>query len=279
MVQRGTKMGYKLIASDLDGTLFNKKGELSKQNYDAIKTLYEIGVYFVPTSGRSYGEMPKVLKENPYIRYYIGSDGSTIYDKKTNTTHSLSLPRELSHFILDKFFEYPVNMMLHADNDSYVDADRHNVDDYKAHNYSENWVNFVFETNKPVGNFKEFAYTKDVESFVTFFKNHNDLLACKDFFGVHPELLVAQSNKYNLEVFWKNAGKGNAVLKLAEILGIDKSETIAVGDSTNDLTMIKAAGLGLAMENAVDELKAVANKVICSNEQHSAKYILENYIK
>jgi len=272
-------MAYRLIASDLDGTLFNTKGQISDENYEAIKTLYNMGVYFVPTSGRSYGEMPKVLKDNPYIRYYIGSDGGTIYDKKTDTTHSLCLPEKLSHFVLDKFFEYPVNMMVHADNNSYVDADMHNADDYRAHNYSESWIEFTFETNIPTKNFKEFAYTKNVELFCTFFKNYNELLECKEFFAKHPELLVAQSHKYNLEVFWKNAGKGNAVLKLAEILGIDQKETIAVGDSTNDLTMIQAAGLGLVMENAVDELKAVADTVICNNDQHSTKYILDNYIK
>lgn len=271
-------MGYKLIASDLDGTLFNKKGEISEQNYAAIKTMYERGIYFVPTSGRSFGEMPKVLKENPYIRYYIGSDGGTIYDKKTNTTHSLTLPKELSHFILDKLFCYPVNIVLHADNASYVDADMHNADDYRAHNYSESWIQLAFETYEPVKNFKEFAYTKDVELFCPFFKNYDEILECKEFFGAHPELLVAQSHKYNLEVFWKNAGKGNALLMLADILGIDRRDTIAVGDSTNDLTMIEAAGLGLAMENAVDELKSIAHTVICSNEQHSAKYILDNYL-
>jgi len=272
-------MGYKLIASDLDGTLFNKKGEISEENANAIKALYEMGVHFVPTSGRSYGEMPKVLKDNPYIRYYIGSDGGTIYDKETDTTYSSCLPRELSRFVLDKLFEYPVSIMLHADNNSYVDADAHSADSYRYHNYSESWIKFVFETNKPVKDFKEFVYTKDVEVLCVFFANYNDLLACKAFFEANPELLVAQSHQYNLEIFWKNAGKGNTALKLAEILGIDQRETISVGDSTNDYTMIKAAGLGLAMENAVDELKTVADKVICSNEQHAIQYILENFIK
>lgn len=271
-------MGYKLVASDLDGTLFNKSGEISEENYNAIKTMHERGFHFVPTSGRSFDEMPKVLKDNPYIRYYIGSDGATIYDKQTDTTHSLALPKELGHFILDKLYKYPVNMMLHADNKSYVDADMHDADIYRTYNYSESWIRFAFETNIPVKNFKEFTYSKDVELFCIFFKNYDELLECKEFFTKHPDLLVAQSHKYNLEVFWKNAGKGNAVLKLAEILGIDKKDTIAVGDSTNDLTMIEAAGLGLAMENAVSELKSIADTIICNNEQHSAKYILENYL-
>jgi len=69
------------------------------------------------------------------------------------------------------------------------------------------------------------------------------------------------------------------LLRLAEILGVDKKATIAVGDSTNDYTMVKMAGLGLAVDNAVEELKQIADKVICNYKEHSAKYILENFIK
>ncbi len=272
-------MGYKIVASDLDGTLFNRKGEISKENYDAIKTMYEMGIHFVPTSGRSYGEMPKVLKENPYIRYYIGSDGATIYDKKTDTTYSTTLPKEQAHKILDKIYSYSINMMVHANNCSYVDADTHTADSYREHNCSENWIKFIFETNEAVPHFKKFTYDTDIEMFCIFFKNYDELLDCKEYFSNNPELLTAQSHKYNFEIFSKNSGKGNAILKLANILGIDKNDTIAVGDSTNDFTMIEKAGLGLAMQNAVDELKAIADTVICSNEQHSAKYILENYLK
>lgn len=272
-------MGYKIIASDLDGTLFNKKGEISEQNAAAIETLYNMGVHFVPSSGRSYYEMPKVLRDNPFIRYYIGSDGSTVYDKKLDKTHSLDIPHPLSDFILDKLFSYQINMMLHADNRSYVDADMHIATVYKSYNYSDSWVEFAFETNIPVKNFKEFCYTKDIDSVCVFFKNYNDLLECKEFFGAHPDLLVAQSHKYNLEIFSKTAGKGNALMLLADILDVDPADTIAVGDSTNDLTMVEAAGLGLAMDNAVDELKVVADQIICNNQEHSAKYILENFIK
>lgn len=272
-------MSYKIVASDLDGTLFNKKGEISEQNAAAIKELYDMGVHFVPSSGRSYQEMPQVLKDNPYIRYYIGSDGSTVYDKETDKTYSLNIPKELCTLILDKLYSYDINMMLHADNRSYVDAAMHDAATYKTYNYSDNWIKFAFETNTPVDNFKEFCYSKAVEMFCVFFKDYNDLLECKEFFGAHPDLLVAQSHKHNLEIFSKNAGKGNALKLLAGILDVDIKDTIAVGDSTNDLTMIKDAGLGLAMDNAVSELKAVADKVICDNNEHSAKYILENFIK
>ena len=81
---------YKLIASDLDGTLFNSKVEVSPQNQKAIKTLHENGVFFAPSSGRTLCEIPEELVNNPYIRFVIYSNGSSIYDKETGETLLLS---------------------------------------------------------------------------------------------------------------------------------------------------------------------------------------------
>ena len=273
-------MPYKIIASDLDGTLFNKQGQLSKENLQAIEEMQQMGVHFVPASGRSFEEMPENVRSCPYIRYYITSDGGTVYDKQTGHTFELAMSRQVSNRVLDVLYRYPVNMMLHADTGSYVDIDYHTEADYFRCNYSVNWKNFVFETNRPIPNFKQFAYSHEaVQQICVFFQNYEDLLTCKDIFEKDRELLVAQSNKNNLEIVSAKAGKGNALLYLADILGIDRRQTIAVGDSTNDFTMVQAAGLGLAMDNAVPELKHIADKIICNNEEHSARYILNHFIK
>ena len=71
---------YKLIASDLDGTLLNEQSRISRENLDAITALTEKGVYFVPSTGRTYTEIPEQITEHPSIRYFIYSNGSVIYD-------------------------------------------------------------------------------------------------------------------------------------------------------------------------------------------------------
>ena len=77
-------MKIKLVACDLDGTLLNDKGEVSRENLDAIKELTERGIYFVPASGRAYAELIPPLSENPYIRYYALSSGANLYDKESD---------------------------------------------------------------------------------------------------------------------------------------------------------------------------------------------------
>jgi len=270
---------YKIIASDLDMTLLNNACEVSPKNWAAIQRMHQLGVHFVPASGRSFEEMPKDLRNCPAIRYYISSDGSVIYDKVTGTSHELALSRELGHEVLDKLYSYPVCIMLHAENRSYVEESTHHADHYRAFHMNQIWVNFALEYDKPISDLKSFAYSlPTIQSFCVFFQNMEDLLECKAWIEQDERLLVAQTDPCNLEIFSARAGKGNAIRFLAEILSVPVEETIAVGDSTNDMTMIQAAGLGLAMENAVPELKAAADAIICSNQEHGIDYILRNYI-
>lgn len=111
-----------------------------------------------------------------------------------------------------------------------------------------------------------------------FFADPAALQTCKALFSNHPELVVVQSDPNNLELFCRQAGKGKAMRALAEHLGFPYKQTIAVGDSTNDSDMVKLSGLGLAMKNAVPELKETADFVICDNNSHAIDYILEHYI-
>ena len=77
---------YKIVATDLDGTLFNANVEISPENNAAIKALFDKEIYFVPSSGRTLCEIPKELTESPYIRFISFSNGASVYDKETGNT-------------------------------------------------------------------------------------------------------------------------------------------------------------------------------------------------
>lgn len=274
-------MSYKIVASDLDGTLFNTAVEISKENLDAIKEMAALGVHFVPSSGRAYSEIPDKVKNIPEARYLITADGATVYDQKQNkAVYTCWMDKELSKLVLDMLNEYQTLLTVRNNGISYVDSKKHDWDLYGEYRLTGNYKEFIYEFDRPTENFDEFCYSLPaIEMICVFFKSDREMAECRERLLATGRVQVASSEPYNLEIFDINAGKGNTLLKLAELLGINGKDTIGVGDSLNDLDNIRKAGLGLAMENACEVLKTEADRTICTNDQHAMQYILENFIK
>lgn len=271
-------MPYQIIASDLDKTLLRLDHSISPENWAAIERLTQRGVHFVPSSGRAFDELPPEIKDSPLIRYYITSDGAVIYDKKTDTFSEIPMPKALGTWVLDTVYRFPTCMMVHSDTKSYVDARTNNPTDYASFNMSPSWINFCMTMDEPVADLKAFAYSlPSIQSVVPFFRTMEDLEACRRILTQDPALTVVQTDPHNLEIFSSTAGKGNALVSLARQLGIDPAQTIAIGDSTNDCSMIQSAGLGLAVENAHPEVKAIADAVVCHHMEHAIAYIEKHY--
>lgn len=93
-----------------------------------------------------------------------------------------------------------------------------------------------------------------------------------------PELSISSSVYNNLEVNAKGADKGAALLWLADYLGIDREETMSFGDGENDIPMIKAAGIGVAMGNALDTVKAAADTVTLTNDEDGVAAAIRKFI-
>lgn len=274
-------MSYKIVASDLDGTLFNTAVEVSKENREAIREMDARGVHFVPSSGRAYTEIPDKVKSIPEARYIITADGATVYDQKLKKqVYTCWMDKELSKLVLDMLNEYDTMLTVRNNGISYVDIQKHAWETYGEYRLTGNYKKFIYEFDRPIENFDAFCYDLPaIEMICVFFKSDREMAECRERLLATGKVQVASSEPYNLEIFDLNAGKGNTLLKLAELLGIDGKDTIGVGDSLNDLDNIRKAGLGLAMENACEVLKTEANKIICNNDQHAMKYILENFIK
>lgn len=274
----GIKYRY-IVGSDLDGTLLARGEIISPENMAAIKEMKDMGVCFVPNSGRTISEMPESVLENPYFRYYIGADGGIIWDKETGETVSIAMSREEVGAVLDLLYSYPTLITARSGGISYADADMCTEEKYAAHRVSPDYGRFIDHYVKKVGDFKSFVYRlSEIEMMCVFFADDAEMAECKARIEALGEFSVASSESTNLEIFHKRAGKGNTLLALADLLGVPHERTIAVGDSRNDLDMIKKAGISLAMANGTDELKAAADRTICYCHEHSAKYILENII-
>ncbi len=279
-MENNEKLSYKLIACDLDGTLLQDDMTLSEENVAAIKTLTESGIVFAPCTGRTYGEIPEAVRENGCIRYFIYSDGAAILDKATGEISDAYIPKELACKIFDMLCEYDTEILIHAGGNSHVDAASFDTARYAEHYHmNENYRTLISEANIKVESFSDFGHNAEsVELFCCFFANDCELEACRARLVEIGELIVTSSAPHNLEIAYKTAGKGNALIRLAKMLGIKRADTVGIGDSPNDLSLLENAGLALAVEGAAESLKESADAVICPNSEHVAAYLVDAFL-
>ena len=274
------KKDYRIIASDLDGTLLDSNGRLSVENLKAIQELSERGVLFVPSSGRTLDEIPLFVRSIPSVRYVIHSDGAVVYDKRTGARIDLSMSQAKAKKAFEILAEYDTNVTVRHRGKSYIDAQKSNDEAFAYYRLLKDWPPFVREYILPVSDFDAFCASLDsVEMICVFFHDETEQEECRARFAELAEFGLASSDFSNLEIFDSCAGKGSALLRLAQELGVDPSQTIAVGDSPNDLDMLTRAGLGLAMQNASDDVKACSDAVACHHDEHVVRYICDTYIQ
>ena len=275
------KRKYKIVASDLDGTLLNKEQTVSEENFCAISEMNRLGVEFVPTTGRGMNEIELSLINSPDIRYIITSNGAMVYDKKAGKpiiTRYIS--KDAVRLIFEAISPYNVFFVAHEGGKTYFDKSKYNSDFLNICGVGEYYGYIIGKYAEAVEDFKSFLLSSnEVELICLFFELDEGTRACNQVLENCGMLSAASPRANYLEIYSSNAGKGDTLVALTDKLGVDIADVIAVDDSDNDFTMIKKAGLGLAVANACDELKEIADQTICNNSEHIAKYVLENFIK
>ena len=273
-------MGYKIVCSDLDGTLLNNDSKISQENLEAIEELIEKGIFFVPSTGRTFSELPGEIKNNQSIRYMIYANGAVVFDRYKNQRHVTGMTNEVVNQILDLLSEYEVHISIRYQGNCCVDKEYANQEAYDYYNVCEAHQTVIRAFSIYHDNFLEFCRKADeAEVFSIFFHDYGELMECREKIEQLGGLRVTGVSEYNLEIMNVEAGKGNALHWLADVSGIAGEDTISMGDSDNDISIIEAAGLGLAVSNACDSLKEVADEIICSNEEHVVPYVLSHYFE
>lgn len=270
---------YKLVASDLDGTLLKNDQTLSPENAGAIEEMTRRGVHFAISTGRTYGEILPALRADPNIRFVIHSDGAVIYDKQADKRYTACFSGDLQKLVLDALFSCQTWFTVRYKGVSYYDGEHTDTARYDHCRVTAYYRAMVADCNVPMADFENFCRgMEEIEQITVFFHSDEELARCENAFRESGGLDTSCSSPNSFEVYHASAGKGNALMKLADILGVGHDQTIAIGDTTNDTSIVKAAALGLATDNAMEALKDLADAVICSNEEHVAAYVLEHYL-
>ena len=261
-------MAIRIILLDLDGTLLTHDKQLSPGNRAALERAAAMGIWIVPSTGRFYQGMPAVVRELPFVRYAVTINGAQVYDAEEDAVlHRAEIAPAAAERVFDRLDALPVIYDCFLDGWGYMDA-RHyaQIDRFIA----DPRVNrMVKELRKPVEDFRGFIRRENrpLQKIQMFFR---DLDRRREALEVLPrdlpDMAVTSSIPNNIEINDSAATKGEGLRFLCRRLGVDIRDTMAFGDGSNDMTMIRAAGIGVAMANADPALRAAADFVTDTND-------------
>lgn len=253
----------KIISLDLDGTLLNSGKELTPGNFAALQKAADAGIEIVPTTGRFYGGMPEVIRTLPFVHYAITVNGAAVYDvRKQKDIAKAEIPLARALEIMEYIDTIPAAYDCYMDNWGWMTREMWE----RAEEFAPDahFLTMIRELRTPVPELKEHLRKTghDVQKILLYapdMQKHRELLAALS--QRFPDTAVSSSVRNNIEINIRSANKGEAIGKLAAYLGYDISQTMAFGDGLNDLSMIRAAGIGVAMANACPEVLAAADEM------------------
>lgn len=266
-------MKYKLIVLDLDDTLLKNDGTICEENKVAIRSALEKGVKVILASGRADLSIRKVAKElelEKYDGYILAYNGGKIINCKTNEVlYKAELTKEQITNLYDLANKHEVYIHTYID-----DVIVGNVDNPYTYiegeitganvEFDENFMKRLPDTCPKVIMLQQPEHIKEVETLLKpIIKDEMTMTITKPFF---------------LEFMNNDVDKGKSLKRLCEILQINSDEVMAIGDSYNDVTMLNFAGLAVAMGNAVEDIKNLADFVTDTNENFGVAKAINKYI-
>ncbi len=243
---------YRLIACDLDETLFKLNRTIDPRDIEAINACKAKGVKFVPATGRGYTSVQGTLQELGLYQepdeYVISFNGGAITENKDNRLlYFEGIPFESAEELYRRGQDYDVCIHVYTKDMVYV------------YNLTQAEVDYLAGRMEicPV-TYKDLDFLKGQDIVKVLYVNTDRAYLNRiadDLRDITEDMDVSYSSNRYLEFNRKGVNKGEGLLKLAELLGIDRADTIAIGDNYNDLPMIKAAGLGVGVQNTVEGMK------------------------
>lgn len=265
----------KLIITDLDGTALENWETLNPKTKEALMAAKEAGHIVVIATGRPARASLHFYEELGLDTPIINFNGAYIHHPKDDSFEDIvaQIPTEviitlfdseLRNYIVNAFCEYKDHLYVLNQGDTVRD-----------------WFHIETCTSVKFGPFKETldehpngflleakpGYEQKVMEFLR--TNYSDLVTCRNWDG---------DNKNIIEVFKNDTNKATAIEKLATYFNIEQKDIIAFGDGDNDIEMLTYAGVGVAMENAIDKLKEVANHVTKTNKESGVAHYIHEYI-
>ena len=269
-------MKKRLLFLDLDGTLLNDAKQITAGNREALERTLQRGHGVIIATGRplkSALALAKRLGLDQPGCYTIAYNGAKVYDwskQETIFSRTHEIPPVLRVF--EKANEMGEHIQTYDSLDVLVEP---RCDDDAVRRYCQQ----VGMTFRVINDVRTDLKENPVKCLAINYEQKAGLLEIQDWIrGNMPELDCFFSCEWFLEIVPKGMNKGEAVKMLCNLLGVEIENAVAVGDAANDLAMLQAAGIGVAMINGSDEVKAAADYItICDNNHDGVAEVADKF--
>lgn len=272
-----------LVALDMDGTLFNHQSQISDTDQQTIREATAKGIEVVISTGRPYIGLPATLLSELGIRYAITSNGAAIYrlpDKEC--IYECCMTPELICPIIDELQKKDIHMDAFINGNGYSrhackekialldmpESIRQYIRDTRT--FTDDLADYIRQHQLQVQKMTLNFYPLPDGSFA-----HREEV--KAILSSHPEITFLSGGYYNLEFTKKGTSKGAGLVFLCDHLNLSLEQTMAVGDTQNDINILKTAAIGVAMGNAREDVKAIADYITGSNEESGVAHAIRHF--
>lgn len=269
---------FKLIVSDMDGTLLNDSKQVSEATKQAIAKLERHGAKFTLATGRIYPAAKLYSDDLGITSPMICCNGAVIIDPiNDQILYERTISPEIGSAVIDICEKYGVYYHVY-DKDTIYSNRMERVIEY-FNEFSKALPEKYKIKTQIVDDVRALFAKTSIYKIGTFYDNTDLALQMRKELEAIPGVTGFKSLETMYDVLAEDTNKGTALKYLCEILGVDISEAVAFGDNENDLEMLQAAGHGIAMGNAEDFVKDVADHIADTNEEDGVRLALEAIFK
>lgn len=271
-------MKYQLIACDLDETLLNKEHGICQRNIDFIHKTRELGVKFVPATGRLFTAVDDILEtlglDEHEQEYVLSANGGILTENKDHRLLkceqlTFEKAKELVEFGKDK----DVCIQIHTLEGFFF----YNLNDDEKARVTGQKLKYTVIDDPNIDHMKDYHIIKILYQSTNVPYLHELVEQMQDI--IAEDISYSYSSDRYLELNKKGVNKGQGLIDLANILNIPIDATIAIGDHYNDLDMLKVAGLSVAAANAIDDVKKACDyTTIADHNEGVVAEVIEKFI-
>nr|WP_249436006.1 Cof-type HAD-IIB family hydrolase [Paenibacillus sp. Marseille-Q4541] len=278
----------KLIAIDLDGTLLNTESQISSENADAIRSAQNSGIHVTIATGRAHADVRAICKKAGLVTPVIAANGATTHDENENRLDSIPMDRNTATKALEWLEEHDFYYEVLTDQAIYSPNQGHQlmsieIDRVLSSNPEESMDRLLRMAEKQyeqtgivrVPSYRNIPENDEIYNILSLSFDKEKLEMGRAHFQNDEHVAMVISADHNFEMEHPEASKGNALSKLASRLGVTMEETMAIGDSFNDVSMLSKVGHSVAMGNANPAIKEIAKEVTLKNTEHGVAYAIE----